>query len=240
MELTRADLSQHISSQFNDELERLRTLVLKMAGLVERNLRDALTSLNELDSSAVDGIRSVEKQINTYELAIDREVVSLIALRQPAAADLRVIMSISKIVRDLERMGDEAFKVGVLASQLASDPPPAAALNLASSLGRQVAELVTHSVDAFVRLDADLASQVRRDDRAVDAEYEAAIRALVTYMIEDPRSIGRIVKLQWLFRSLERIGDHATNVSEQLIYAVRGQDLRHNEVTGDDIEALLK
>lgn len=235
MEITRSDLNQHISSQFNEELERLRTHVLKMAGLVERNLRDAVNSLEAQDSSKLKEIDDIESQINAFELAIDREVISIIALRQPTAADLRVVMAASKIVRDLERMGDEAFKIARLAADLASDPAPLAAMNLSVTLGRQVGHLVTHSIDAFVRLDADLANQVRRDDNAIDDEYESALRAMTTFMIEDPRSVGRIVKLQWIFRALERIGDHATNVGEQVVYAVRGQDLRHKDVTEQDV-----
>ena len=164
--------------------------------------------------------------------------MNIIALRQPAAGDLRVVMAISKIVRDLERMGDEAYKVGKLASELSSDQPPAAALNLAASLGRQVADLVKRAVDSFVRLDADEAQGVFSEDKAIDSDYESSLRAMVTFMIEDPRSIGRMVKLLWVFRALERMGDHATNISEQLIYAVRGKDVRHTEVSESDIQSI--
>lgn len=239
MDLKSSDLNQHISSQFNEELETLRTHVLKMAGLVERNLRTAIGALEDMDSTALSSLEQGEQQINAFELVVDREVMNIIALRQPAAADLRVVMAISKIVRDLERMGDEAHKVGRLAAELASDPPPASALNLSVSLGRQVADLVKRAVDSFVRLDADEASEVRGDDKVIDSDYESSLRAMVTFMIEDPRSIGRMVKLLWVFRSLERIGDHATNISEQLIYAVRGKDIRHNDVTESDIRKLV-
>lgn len=239
MDLKSSDLNQHISSQFNEELETLRTHVLKMAGLVERNLRTAIGALEDMDSTALASLEQGEQQINAFELVVDREVMNIIALRQPAAADLRVVMAVSKIVRDLERMGDEAYKVGRLAAELASDPPPASALAQSVSLGRQVAELVKRAVDSFVRLDADQASEVARDDKAIDSDYESSLRAMVTFMIEDPRSIGRIVKLLWVFRSLERIGDHATNISEQLIYAVRGTDVRHSELSESDLKSIV-
>lgn len=240
MDLKSSDLNQHISSQFNEDLESLRTHVLKMAGQVERNLRDALVILETMDSSLMGAIDQAETQINAFEVAIDREVINIIALRQPAAADLRVVMAISKIVRDLERMGDEAFKIGSLASQLASDPPPSIALNLSVSLGRQVADLVKRALDSFVRLDADQAKDVGAKDKLIDADYESALRAMSTFMLEDPRTIGRLVKLLWIFRALERIGDHATNVSEQLIYAVRGQDIRHADVTEEQVESIVQ
>lgn len=238
MDLKTSDLNQHISSQFNEELETLRTHVLKMAGLVERNLRNSVSALETMDSSLMVSIEQTEQQINAFEILVDRDVMNIIALRQPAAADLRVVMAISKIVRDLERMGDEAYKVGKLASELASDQPPAAALNLATSLGRQVADLVKRAVDSFVRLDADEAQGVFSEDKAIDSDYESSLRAMVTFMIEDPRSIGRMVKLLWVFRALERMGDHATNISEQLIYAVRGKDIRHTEVSESDIQSI--
>ena len=238
MDLKTSDLNQHISSQFNEELETLRTHVLKMAGLVERNLRTAVGALETMDSSVMVSIEQAEQQINAFEILVDREVMNIIALRQPAAGDLRVVMAISKIVRDLERMGDEAYKVGKLASELSADQPPAAALNLAASLGRQVADLVKRAVDSFVRLDADEAQGVFSEDKAIDSDYESSLRAMVTFMIEDPRSIGRMVKLLWVFRALERMGDHATNISEQLIYAVRGKDVRHTEVSESDIQSI--
>ncbi|QGG79193.1 phosphate signaling complex protein PhoU [Litorivicinus lipolyticus] len=240
MDLKSSDLNQHISSQFNEDLESLRTHVLKMAGMVERNLRDALIVLETMESGLLPSIEQAEHQINAFEVAVDREVISIIALRQPAASDLRVVMAISKIVRDLERMGDEAYKIGKLATDLAGDPPPAMALNLSVSLGRQVAELVKRAVDSFVRLDADQAREVGVEDRNIDADYESALRAVSTFMIEDPRAIGRLVKLLWIFRALERIGDHATNVSEQLIYAVRGKDVRHADVTESQIEDIVE
>ena len=240
MDLKSSDLNQHISSQFNEDLEALRTHVLKMAGQVERNLRDALTILETMDSSLMPQIDQAETQINAFEVAIDREVINIIALRQPAAADLRVVMAISKIVRDLERMGDEAFKVATLASELSSEPPQLVALNLSVSLGRQVADLVKGALDSFVRLDAEQAKGVGAKDKLIDADYESAIRAMSTLMLEDPRTIGRLVKLLWIFRSLERIGDHATNVSEQLIYAVRGQDVRHSKVTETQVDNIVK
>ena len=238
MDLKTSDLNQHISSQFNEELETLRTHVLKMAGLVERNLRTAVGALETMDSSVMVSIEQAEQQINAFEILVDREVMNIIALRQPAAGDLRVVMAISKIVRDLERMGDEAYKVGKLASELSSDQPPTAALNLAASLGRQVADLVKRAVDSFVRLDADEAQGVFSEDKAIDSDYESSLRAMVTFMIEDPRLIGRMVKLLWVFRALERMGDHATNISEQLIYAVRGKDVRHTEVSESDIQSI--
>lgn len=240
MDLTNNDLNQHISSAFNEELASLRTHVLAMAGLVERNLQSAVQGLREMDSSVLGSLEECEKQINAYEILIDREVLNIIALRQPAASDLRVVMAISKIVRDLERMGDEVYKVGDLAAQLSADQPPAAALDLAISMGTQVASSVKNSIDSFVRLDVDAARDVFVEDKEIDSDYESSLRAMVTFMIEDPRNIGRIVKLQWIFRSLERVGDHATNISEQLIYAVQGTDIRHGEVTQNDLHKIGK
>jgi phosphate transport system protein len=219
-------LTHHISQQFNAELEEVRSHLLAMGGLVEKQVNDAVTALIEADSGLAQQVREVDEQINQMERNIDEECVRILARRQPAASDLRLIISISKSVIDLERIGDESTKIARRAIQLCEEGESPRGYVEVRHIGDQVRNMVRDALDAFARFDADLALSVAQYDKTIDREYKTALRELVTYM-EDPRSISRVLSVIWALRSLERIGDHARNISELVIYLVRGTDVRH-------------
>ena len=233
------DFARHISSEFNDELERLCADLLKMGGLAERQVRLAIECQEQFDSALVDQIKEAENAVNAWEIKIDELVATLIARRQPAATDLRLVLVISKIVRDLERAGDEANKVAQMA-QKAHESAHASAIGLSEvrAIGDQVLRMLGDALTAFARMDPEMALDVARDDKEVDRTYEAALRALATHMIEDPQEIGSVLNVMWVLRALERVGDHATNIAEHVIYLVKGTDIRHLSVT--NVEETLK
>ena len=233
------DFARHISSEFNDELEGLCADLLKMGGLAERQVRLAIECQEQFDSALVDQIKEAENAVNAWEIKIDELVATLIARRQPAATDLRLVLVISKIVRDLERAGDEANKVAQMA-QKAHESAHASAIGLSEvrAIGDQVLRMLGDALTAFARMDPEMALDVARDDKEVDRTYEAALRALATHMIEDPQEIGSVLNVMWVLRALERVGDHATNIAEHVIYLVKGKDIRHLSVT--NVEETLK
>ena len=233
------DFARHISSEFNDELEGLCADLLKMGGLAERQVRLAIECQEQFDSALVDQIKAAENAVNAWEIKIDELVATLIARRQPAATDLRLVLVISKIVRDLERAGDEANKVAQMA-QKAHESAHASAIGLSEvrAIGDQVLRMLGDALTAFARMDPEMALDVARDDKEVDRTYEAALRALATHMIEDPQEIGSVLNVMWVLRALERVGDHATNIAEHVIYLVKGTDIRHLSVT--NVEETLK
>ena len=233
------DFARHISSEFNEELEGLCADLLKMGGLAERQVRLAIECQEQFDSALVDQIKEAENAVNAWEIKIDELVATLIARRQPAATDLRLVLVISKIVRDLERAGDEANKVAQMA-QKAHESAHASAIGLSEvrAIGDQVLRMLGDALTAFARMDPEMALDVARDDKEVDRTYEAALRALATHMIEDPQEIGSVLNVMWVLRALERVGDHATNIAEHVIYLVKGTDIRHLSVT--NVEETLK
>ena len=233
------DFARHISSEFNEELEGLCADLLKMGGLAERQVRLAIECQEQFDSALVDQIKEAENAVNAWEIKIDELVATLIARRQPAATDLRLVLVISKIVRDLERAGDEANKVAQMA-QKAHESAHASAIGLSEvrAIGDQVLRMLGDALTAFARMDPEMALDVARDDKEVDRTYEAALRALATHMIEDPQEIGSVLNVMWVLRALERVGDHATNIAEHVIYLVKGKDIRHLSVT--NVEETLK
>lgn len=219
--------TQHISQQFNAELEELRSHLLAMGGLVEKQVNDAVSALIEADAALAQQVRELDSQINHMERDIDEECVRILARRQPAASDLRLIISISKSVIDLERIGDEASKIAKRAIALCEEGEAPRGYVEVRHLGDQVRKMVQQALDAFARFDAEQALAVAQYDKTIDREYKTALRELVTYMMEDPRSISRVLSVIWVLRSLERIGDHARNIAELVIYLVRGTDVRH-------------
>jgi phosphate transport system protein len=233
-----ADLSHHISRRYNDELDRLRTRVLAMGGFVEQQLQKAVRALIEGDSSLGEAVAQDDYKVNDMEVSIDEECSRLLATRAPTAGDLRVIVVIIKTITDLERIGDEGEKVGYIASRLATIEQPMDRYREIKHLGRLVAEMVHDALDSFARMDADAALEVARRDRLVDEEYEAIQRQCITFMMEDPRTIRRALDLLWVVRALERIGDHAKNICEYVIYMVYGKDVRHTSL--DEVERELK
>ena len=225
--INKDSLTHHISAQFNAELEEIRSHLLAMGGLVEKQVNDAVNALVDADSGLAQQVRDVDQQINQMERDIDEECVRILARRQPAASDLRLIISISKSVIDLERIGDEATKIAKRAIELCEDGMAPRGYVEIRHIGEQVRKMVQEALDAFARFDADLALSVAQYDKIVDREYKSALRELATYMMEDPRSISRVLSVIWALRSLERIGDHARNIAELVIYLVRGTDVRH-------------
>lgn len=221
------NISLHISQQFNAELEDVRSHLLAMGGLVEKQVNDAVTALIEADSGLAAQVREIDSQTNQMERSIDEECIRILARRQPAASDLRLIISISKSVIDLERIGDEATKIAKRAILLCEEGESPRGYVEIRHIGEQVRKMVQEALDAFARFDADLALSVAQYDKTVDREYKTALRELATYMMEDPRSISRVLNVIWVLRSLERIGDHARNIAELVIYLVRGTDVRH-------------
>ena len=223
------DFYRHISSEFNEELEALRRSTLEMGGLVEEQLASALKFFASQDSSLLSDIEDVEQKINAAEIDLDDQVESLIVRRQPIASDLRLVLAVSKIVRDLERVGDELEKVGKLSLE-SFDSSDDVGITEIQRIAEQVAKMLSESLTAFARLDIDLARDIFERERKVDKVYQSALRSLATFMIEDPRNIGRVLNIVWIARSLERVGDHATNIAEYVIYLVQGVDVRHPSV----------
>ncbi len=223
------DFYRHISSEFNEELEALRRSTLEMGGLVEEQLASALKFFASQDSSLLSDIEDIEQKINAAEIDLDDQVESLIVRRQPIASDLRLVLAVSKIVRDLERMGDELEKVGKLSLE-SFDSSDDVGITEIQRIAEQVAKMLSESLTAFARLDINLAKDIFERERKVDKVYQSALRSLATFMIEDPRNIGRVLNIVWIARSLERVGDHATNIAEYVIYLVQGVDVRHPSV----------
>lgn len=233
-----SDLSHHISRRFNEDLEHVRTRVLAMGGLVEELLAKALNSLIEGDSSLGESVARDDLAVNGMEVAIDEECSRILATRAPAAGDLRLIVAIIKTITDLERIGDEGEKIGNIAARLAAMERPENRYREIKHMGRLVAEMVHDALDAFARMDSQQAVKVARRDRMVDEEYESIQRQCITFMMEDPRSIRRALDVMWIVRSLERVGDHAKNICEYVIFMVHGKDVRHTRL--EDVERDLQ
>jgi phosphate transport system protein len=221
---------QHISGRFNAELEALRNHMLEMGGKVEQQLKRALEALVNMDSGEAELIVTGDSEVNQMEMAIDDECSSILARRQPTASDLRLVVAIIKVNTDLERIGDEAAKVAKQALRLAGEGASPSNFVEVRHIGNRVAVMLREALDAFARLDVDMALKVMQGDSQVDREYGSAMRSLVTFMMEDPRDIGVILNEMWALRSLERIGDHACNISEHVVYLVRGLDVRHGHL----------
>ena len=229
-------LTHHTSSRFNEDLERIRGGVLEMGGLVERQLRDALGGIDSGDSEVVAKVTEQELRINQMERTIDEDCSRVLATRAPAATDLRLLIAVLKTITDLERMGDEGEKIATIAVHLAGIERPRSRYRELRHIGVLVIGMVRDSLDAFARLDADLAFKVARRDRTVDEEYEAIHRQCITFMMEDPRTIRRALDVMWVVRALERIGDHAKNICEYVIYTVHGKDVRHTRLEDAEVE----
>ncbi|MDO6444633.1 phosphate signaling complex protein PhoU [Colwellia sp. 1_MG-2023] len=221
------NIGRHISGQFNEDLERVINHVMQMGGLVEKQLSDALTSVCDANEDLAKKVLKSDESINELEVSIDDECTRIIAKRQPAAGDLRLIMAIVKTIADLERIGDEAQKIAQVALESLTKDHKELLLNL-DNLGRRVLEYLQLTLDAFTRMDVDSAIKAHKTDDKIDREYEALMRQLMTYMMEDPRSIPQIMSVIWSARALERIGDRCQNICEYIIYFVKGKVVRHS------------
>lgn len=224
------DVTGHISQRYNKDLEELRNSVLKMGGLVETQLTDAISAVVDGDSELGLRVANDDYKVNNLEVQIDEECSRVLATRAPAAGDLRLIVAIIKTITDLERIGDEAEKIGFLASKLAEMDRPSNSYRELKNLGNHVLQMLRDAMNAFARLDVTASIAVVREDENVDDEYDAITRQGITFMMEDPRTIKRVMNVTWAARALERIGDHSKNICEYVIYMVEGRDVRHTEV----------
>lgn len=219
------NFDQHISAQFNADLEKISSHMMSMGGLVERQVVHAIEALISGDSKLAEEVIRREEDVNKLELEIDYECTQILARRQPTASDLRMVISVSRVVSDLERIGDKACKIARQALDVGESP--AFCQQAIRSMGAEVVKMVNATLDAFTRHDVEGALAVMEHDDLVDQQYASAVRELVTYMMEDPRSISKAISILWILRSIERIGDHARNISQQVVYLVKGTDVRH-------------
>ncbi|WP_026958801.1 phosphate signaling complex protein PhoU [Aliagarivorans taiwanensis] len=233
--MDKLNISKHISGQFNAELDHVRNQIMAMGGLVEEQLKDAIHLLNKADHDLIEKVIETDGKVNGFEVQIDEECTRIIAKRQPAASDLRVVMAIIKTIADLERIGDAAEKIARMV-QRQNDKHNSSLASL-EHLGLRATAMLREVLDAFARMDVDLAFKVHRADKKVDKEYERFIREQMTYMMEDPRSIPQILDAISVARDLERVGDRCQNIAEYVIYFVRGKDVRH--LGRDEIKELL-
>jgi phosphate transport system protein len=230
---------KHISSQFDAELNSISTNVLEMGGLVEAQLHHAIYALVHMNLEAAEKVIENEGKINQMELRIDHEIISTIGRRQPTARDLRFLMSISRTTQNLERAGDEVERMARMVKSIIKGGSPR---NLPTSELRVAADLASamlrKTLDSFARLDTNMALTIIKEDSAIDNEYNGFLRKLMTYMMEDPRTISPSLDLLFLAKSIERVGDHAKNIAEQIIFIVKGEDIRHTPV--DKVESVIK
>ena len=218
----------HLSSRFDADIDQVLSKVFEMGGFVESQVIRAMQALNDFDLDLVERIIADERRLNAIEAEVDEECVNIIARYQPAARDLRLLMAISKTVTNLERAGDEARKVAKRARRIAEDHNawtihvPEIALS-----GEMAMTILRRTLDAFARLDTVAAAQIVRDDDAIDDQFRMAVRKLMTSMMEDPRTVSTALDHLFIAKAIERIGDHATNIAELIIYVVKGKDVRH-------------
>ena len=231
-------VTEHISKQFEADLDTTRTRVLQMGGLVEAQILAAIQAFIGGDSTLVDQVVENDARVNGYEVAIDGACNHIVVKRQPAASDLRLIMAISKIVTDLERMGDEAKKIARMAKRIHEHSPHSVQrFPSIRHAGEVAVKMLRQALDAFARLDAVSAAEAFRNDSEIDEEFKSILRQLITYMMEDPRTITAALDTVWVAKAIERIGDHAKNVAEQVIYIVMASDVRHTSFA--DVEREL-
>jgi phosphate transport system protein len=228
----------HISQQYNEELEDIRAKVLQMGGLVEQQIDQALQALNRGDTALGEAVIMNDTRVNQFDVDIDEECQHIIARRQPAASDLRLVIAVIKTITDLERIGDEAEKIARMAVRLANEERPKNNYAELHTLGSHVRTMVHNALDAFARLDIEAAVETARQDRQIDLKYESIIRQMITFMMEDPRTITRALDVIWAARAIERIGDHARNICEYIIYLVKGKDVRHTSLEQIEKEIL--
>jgi phosphate transport system protein len=230
---------KHLSSQFDSELNGVSSRVMELGGMVEAQIHQAVYALLQFDVDAADRVMETEHRVNAMEIDIDRELSSIIARRQPTARDLRLLIAISKTTANLERVGDEANKIARMVKSIIESGSarqlPTTELRIAADLA---SGLLRKALDAFARLDTAAALSILKDDDLIDKEFDGFVRKLVTYMMEDPRTISASLDLLFLAKAIERIGDHAKNIAEFIIYIVKGADVRHTSM--QEIESALQ
>ena len=229
---------KHLSSQFDADLNNISSHVMELGGLVESQIRQAVYALAQFSPEAAEDVLVTENRVNTFEVEIDREISSTIGRRQPTARDLRLLIAMSKTTANLERVGDEAAKIARMVKSIIESAAPR---TLPSSDLRISAELASgllrKALDSFARLDVPMAVSILREDNQIDQEFDGFVRKLITYMMEDPRTITASLDLLFVAKAIERIGDHAKNIAEFVIYIVKGEDVRHTPLA--DVESSL-
>ena len=227
-------MSEHTSKQFDAELESVRSRVLQMCGLVEEQIVRATEGLISGDMALLDRVIGDDHRVNALEVELDEACSHIIARRQPAAGDLRLLMTVIKTITDLERIGDEAEKIARMAKLIhGAERQHMPRMDL-SHVADRARAMLRQSLDAFARLDVSEAMRVVKQDRAVDDEFRAIMRQLITFMMEDPRTISRSLEILFIAKAIERIGDHAKNMCEYVVYMVKGRDVRHTAI--EDVE----
>lgn len=230
---------KHISSQFDSELNAISTRVMEMGGVVELQLRTAIAALSDMDFEAADNVIELESEVNNFELELDHDISSIIGRRQPTARDLRLLMAMARTTGNLERAGDEVTKMARMVHSIIQSGEarslPTSELRSASEMA---VNLLRKSLDAIARLDVHMALTIIKEDDLIDQEYNGFLRKLMTYIMEDPRTISASLNLLFLAKAIERVGDHAKNIAESTIYVVKGEDVRHASL--ESVESLVK
>ncbi|KPF52669.1 transcriptional regulator PhoU [beta proteobacterium AAP51] len=230
---------KHLSTQFDADLSGISARVLEMGGLVEAQVAQAVSALTHFDSDLAAAVLQNEERVNQMEVAIDRDLSAIIARRQPTARDLRLLIAVSKAIANLERVGDEAARIARTAQRLmsagVSTRLPVGDLGFEAELA--IAQL-RKALDAFARLDTARALEVLKQDDQIDQEFDGLLRKLITYMMEDPRTISSSIDLVFVAKAIERVGDHAKNLAEVIIYVVKGTDVRHSSMA--DVENAVR
>ena len=229
MDITNDIHSQHISRQFNQELDELKTHLMAMGGLVEKQVQDAVGALLDHDSSLAERVVDNDRAVNDMQIKIDEECTQVLARRQPTASDLRLVLAVIRAASDLERIGDEASKIARNAIDLIEADNGNRGFVEVRMISEHVRRMVRDALTSFARLDTQLALKLVHEDDEVDNEYRSAMRSLMTFMMEDARSISSVLSVMWILRALERIGDHANNLAEYVVYLVKGLDIRHTD-----------
>ncbi len=230
---------KHLSSQFDTELTSVSSRVMELGGLVESQIRQAIYALSQFSMEVADQVTATEARVNAMEIEIDRELSSIIARRQPTARDLRLLIAISKTTANLERVGDEAEKIARMVRSIINSGSPRALPSLELRVAADLASgLLNKALNAFARLDTAAAVSILKEDDIIDQEFNGFVRKLVTYMMEDPRMISPSLDLLFLAKAIERIGDHAKNIAEFIIYVVKGEDVRHTSI--EQVESVVR
>lgn len=230
---------KHLSTQFDSELTSVSSQVMEMGGLVESQIRQAIYALSQFNVEVANEVTAREAKVNAMEIGIDRELSSIIARRQPTARDLRLLIAILKTTANLERVGDEAEKIARMVRSIIESGAPRSLPSLELRVAGDLASgLLNKALDAFARLDVNAAVAILKEDDQIDREFDGFVRKLITYMMEDPRTISPSLDLLFLAKAIERIGDHAKNIAEFIIYVVKGEDVRH--ATMEQIESVVK
>lgn len=230
---------KHLSTQFDTELNAVSSRVMELGGLVESQIRKAIYALSQFSSEVADEVELTEARVNAMELEIDRELASIIGRRQPTARDLRLLLAISKTTANLERVGDESAKIARMVKSIVESGSARSLPTLDLRVSADLASgLLRKALDAFARLDTAAAVSILKEDDEIDREFDGFVRKLITYMMEDPRTISASLDLLFLAKAIERIGDHAKNIAEFIIYIVKGADVRH--ATMEQVESAVQ